>query len=238
MTSPAPRVVLVTGSSRGIGRQIAESMAARGDIVIGCSRSSEGVLEHERYQHQVLDVSDDSAVRAMIAGIAEAHRRLDLVINNAGMSSSQLGLLTSASAFSNIVEANLTGAFVVMREAIRVMKRVRFGRIVNFSSINVPLASVGGAAYNASKAALENLCITLSRECAGDDITINCLGLSLVHASGMVDRLSPDALAAKQAGLIKPALLDVSEIMHAIDFLAAPAARNVTGQKIYFGGVS
>jgi len=233
-----PRVVLVTGSSRGVGRSVAEALIEQGDFVFGCSRSGEPPFAHERYRHGSLDVTDEKAVRTMIAEITTAYGRIDITVNNAGVSSSRLGLLTSASDFTTVLQANLVGAFVVMRESMRVMKRAKFGRIINFSSINVPLASLGAAPYNASKAGLENLCITLSRECAADDITINCIGLSLVGNSGMVDSLSQSAISAKQEELIKPSLLEVGEIIHAINFFAAPEARNITGQTIYFGGVS
>ncbi len=174
----------------------------------------------------------------MLNAIVTTYGHLDVVINNAGVSSSRLALFTPASVFMSVLEANLLGAFIVMRESIRLMKRAKFGRIINFSSINVPLASVGGASYNASKAALENLSITLSRECASDDITINCIGLSLVSESGMVDGLSQEALAAKQQQLIKPSLLGIQDVLHAINFFASPHARSITGQTIYFGGVS
>ncbi|MEE1610165.1 SDR family NAD(P)-dependent oxidoreductase [Microvirga sp. CF3016] len=233
-----PRIVLVTGSSRGVGRGLVEALLAEGDYVYGCSRSGQQLIEHKRYRHVLLDVANEAAVRKMLNEIVTTHGRLDVVVNNAGVSSSRLGLLTPASDFMHVLEANLVGAFIVMRESIRLMKRTKFGRIINFSSINVPLASVGGASYNASKAALENLCITLSRECASDDITINCLGLSLVGESGMVDALPQEALAAKQQQLIKPALLSVRDVLHAVNFFASPNARNITGQTIYFGGVS
>jgi 3-oxoacyl-[acyl-carrier protein] reductase len=173
----------------------------------------------------------------MFSEIASEFARIDLVVNNAGLALSRLALLTSAAEFASVIRVNLVGAFIVSREAIRLMKRTRFGRIVNFSSINVPLASSGGAAYNAAKAGLENLAITLSRECAQDDITINSIGLSLVAGSGMVEGLNSVALAEKQSALIKPDLIEITEIIHAIEFFAAPDARNITGQTVYFGGV-
>jgi 3-oxoacyl-[acyl-carrier protein] reductase len=232
------RTVLVTGSSRGVGRSICDQLTERGDLVFGCSRSGENELVRKNYRHFVLDVCDEVAVRGMFAAIAATTPKLDLVINNAGVSTARLALVTSAAEFTEVVQSNLVGAFVVMREAIRMMKRVRFGRIVNFSSINVPLASVGASSYNASKAGLEKLGETLSRECATDDITINCIGLSLVAGSGMVEELSVGALVAKQQALTKASLLEIDEIIHAIDFFAAPVARNITGQTVYFGGIS
>jgi 3-oxoacyl-[acyl-carrier protein] reductase len=236
MTQPS-RVVIVTGSSRSVGLGVADSLLARGDIVIGCSRGPSAIT-HERYEHFSVDVTDEVAIREMYAQTAAKHGGIDLLVNNAGVSWSRLTMLTSAKDFQEVVRINLVGTFVVSREAIRLMKRKRFGRIVNFSSINVPLASVGGAPYNASKAGVENLAITLSRECAGDDITINSIGISLMQASHMVQGLAPAVLAAKQDALIKPALIGMSELMHVIEFFAAPEARNVTGQIVYFGGVS
>ena len=107
------------------------------------------------------------------------------------------------------------------------------------TSINVPMASVGGVAYNASKAGLDAMMRTLVNEIGpAEDITLNALGLSLVAQSGMVEGLSEAALVAKVSRLPKPALLEVAEIIHALDFLAAPEARNITGQTLYFGGVS
>ena len=135
------------------------------------------------------------------------------------------------------LETNLVGAFTVLRETIKHMMRAKRGRIVNISSINVPLGSVGGALYNASKAGLENLGHTLAREIGAADITVNTIGLSLVAGSGMAADLSDKALADKQAGLIRPDPITTEEIAHAIDFFASDAARNITNQIVYFGGV-
>src|ERR1700694_3983993 len=118
------KTILVTGASRGVGRAICERFVARGDVVFGCSRSSEGALVAENYRHFAVDVSDEAAVRAMFAAIAAKNPRIDLVVNNAGVSAARLALMTSAADFSAVIQANLVGAFVVMREAIRLMKRV------------------------------------------------------------------------------------------------------------------
>jgi 3-oxoacyl-[acyl-carrier protein] reductase len=232
----SPRTVLVTGSSRGIGRAIAGQLLERGDTVIGCARG-DCDLQHRGYRHFRVDIADDTAVRGMFSAITSEHGRLDLLINNAGVGLSRMALLTSSAEFASILQVNLLGTFIVAREAMRLMKRARFGRIINFSSINVPLASVGGAAYNATKAGLENLTVTLARECADDDITVNCIGLSLVAGTGMVDALDPKAIQAKQQALIKPSLIDVSDVLHAVEFFAAAEARNITAQTVYFGGV-
>jgi 3-oxoacyl-[acyl-carrier protein] reductase len=230
------RTALVTGSSRGLGRTVAEQLLNRGYSVVGCSRT-EVEFSHQSYRHYVADVTDEIAVRRMFHEMAVEKIYIDVLINNAGMSASSLALWTSPQTFADVINVNLVGAFIVTREAIRVMKARGFGRIINFSSINVPLSSVGGAPYNASKAGLENLSATLARECGADDITVNCVGLAVVADTGMADHLAASAINEKQMALMKPASVDIEQVMHVIEFFAAPEARNITAQTTYFGGL-
>jgi NAD(P)-dependent dehydrogenase (short-subunit alcohol dehydrogenase family) len=95
---------------------------------------------------------------------------------------------------------------------------------------------VGSSLYSASKAALQSLALTLSRESAKVDITINTIGLSVVDKTGMLASLSQKALTEKQSLLIKPNLLSIDEIIHAIDFFSSPYSKNICAQTLYFGG--
>jgi 3-oxoacyl-[acyl-carrier protein] reductase len=228
--------VMVTGSSRGLGRSIAEHFLSKGFQVIGCSRQQSD-LSHTNYKHFYLDVSRESDVKSMFKEAALWCAPIGLLINNAGISQSSLGVLTSGEVAAGILEANLLGNFLVTREALKIMQRKKFGRVINFSSINIPLQSVGSSLYNASKAGIDAMSKVLVRECGRADITINTLGLSLVENSGMLDGLTPKAIAEKQDGLVKPMTLNLSEIIHVIEFLTSPLAKNITGQTIYFGGV-
>lgn len=229
--------ILVTGASRGLGLQLARALAQRGDRVVGVSRGAAG-FEHEAYEHHSVDVSDEDAVRNFWHGLANSGRRISTLVNNAGISAAQPALLMKASDFNKVMRTNASGAFVMSREALRHMRRNRFGRIISMSSINVPLCSAGAVAYNASKAAVEALSRTLVNEIAAtEDITVNCLGISLVADSGMVDSLTKKAMADKTARLPRPELLSVEEILHAIDFLRGSHARNISGQTIYYGGI-
>jgi len=227
--------LLVTGSSRGLGKLLAESYLSMGITVFGCSRNDSTIV-HKNYQHFSLDITDEASIISMFKEIALHKVRLDLVINNAGLTQSSLGILTSAKTANDIIGTNILGTFLVTREALKLMQRQRYGRVVNFSSINVPQGSVGSSLYSASKAAIESMALTLSRESAKSDITINTIGLSLVDKSGMLDSLSPKAVAEKQSLLIKPGLLSVEEIIHAINFFASPLAKNICAELIYFGG--
>jgi 3-oxoacyl-[acyl-carrier protein] reductase len=228
--------VLITGTSRGLGKALAEKFLKEGLTVYGCSRQASSI-GHQNYKHFTVDVSDESAVVAMLKQIASLKVPVNLLINNAGLTQASLGILTRGVSAQDILNVNLLGNFFVSRETLKLMQRQRYGRIVNFSSINVPLGSVGSALYNASKAGVEAMARALTRECGNLDITINTLGLSLVANSGMLDSLSPKALAAKQEALPKPKALELEEIIHAINFFASPLARNVSCQTVYFGGL-
>lgn len=228
--------VLITGTSRGLGRALAERFLHAGLVVYGCSRQA-STIDHQDYRHFTVDVSDEPGVVSMIMQITALKVPVNLLINNAGLTQASLGILTRTESAQDILRTNLLGNFLVSRETLKLMQRQRYGRIVNFSSINVPLGSVGSALYNASKAGVEAMAKVLTRECGNVDITINTLGLSLVAGTGMLDALSPKALAAKQEALLKPKVLEVEEVMHAINFFASPLARNISCQTVYFGGV-
>jgi 3-oxoacyl-[acyl-carrier protein] reductase len=228
--------LLITGSSRGTGRMLSEKYLSMGKHVFGCSRGASSI-EHQNYRHFILDIADEASVVSMFNELSQLKVKLDLVINNAGITQASLGMLTSAKKANEIISVNILGTFLVTREALKLMHRQRYGRIVNFSSINVSLGSIGSSLYNASKAAIESMTETLSRENARVDITINTLGLSIANKAGMSDSLSPKALAEKQNYLIKPDLLDIEEIINAINFFASPLSKNITAQTIYFGGV-
>jgi 3-oxoacyl-[acyl-carrier protein] reductase len=228
--------VLITGSSQGLGLELVQRYIAMGYHVYGCSRHKTTFV-HERYSHFELDVADEVGVAAMFKMIAANKVRLDMVVNNAGVTQASLAILTKAVVAENIIRTNLMGSFLVSKEALKVMQRQRFGRIVNFSSINVPLGSVGSTLYNACKAGVDVMSKALTRECGSQDITINTLGLSLVSNTGMINALAPKAMEDKMASLVKRDMLSVDEILHALLFLQSPMARSISGQTIYFGGV-
>jgi 3-oxoacyl-[acyl-carrier protein] reductase len=173
----------------------------------------------------------------MFASIRQAKLVPRLLINNAALSQKSLAAFTNAQSAQELLGVNLFGAFLVSKEAIRVMQRHRFGRIVNLTSINVPLASVGSSLYNASKAGLDALGHSLAAECKNYDITVNSLGLSMVAHTGMAVALDAAAIEVKCAPLLKPKLLETAEIVAAINFFAASESKNITGQQLYFGGV-
>lgn len=230
------RGVLITGTSHGLGRVIAEKFLERGALVFGCSRGVCPII-HDNYQHFTLDIGNEIQVSQMFKNIKSTQIPLEVLINNAGILYSGIASFTSAAKFKEVIDVNLIGTFLITRETLKLMYRHKFGRIINFSSINVEAGWAGGSAYNASKAGVAAMSKSLTRECMGADITINTLGLSFAAKGGMMDDISPDILAQKQMELIKPDLLEVDEIIHAIDFFSSRLAKNISCQTMYFGGI-
>jgi 3-oxoacyl-[acyl-carrier protein] reductase len=228
--------VMITGTSRGLGLDLAKAYLAVGERVIGCSRGSTSI-EHANYRHYSVDVSDELSIAKMFADIRDSKLVPRLLVNNAALAQKSLTTFTSSQTAKEILEVNLLGTFLICRETLKLMQRHGFGRIVNLSSINVPLASVGSSLYNATKAGLDAMGHSLANECKTYDITVNSVGLSLVANTGMAESLNEAALAAKQKHLLKPKLLETPEILAAINFFASTEARNITGQLLYFGGV-
>jgi 3-oxoacyl-[acyl-carrier protein] reductase len=229
------KVVLITGTRKGIGRALVEHYVAKGCHVIGCSRSAfEG--EFPNYRHHCLDVCDESAVKRMFSEIRKRDGRLDVLINNAGVASMNHSLLTPIAAVNKIMETNFTGTFLFCREAARLMQLHRYGRIVNFATVAVPLKLEGEAVYAASKAAVISLTQILAREFADFGITVNAIGPTPIKTDLIrgVPSEKLDALIERQA--IKR-YGESRDVIQVIDFFVQPASDFVTGQVIFLGGV-
>jgi 3-oxoacyl-[acyl-carrier protein] reductase len=227
--------ILITGTSHGLGYALAQHYLDEGHSVYGCSRRNP-TLVHSNYKHFILDIRNPLDISAMFSDIKKMGHPVEILINNAGISQSSLTIATPDEVAINVIQTNLLGTYFVTRAALKEMLRSNYGRIINFSSINLPLGAVGSAIYNASKAGIEGLTSSLSREFNVADITINTIGLSLVSNSGMLKELSEKAALLKRGQLIKGEILNIQEIIHTIDFLSSPISRNITCQKIYFGG--
>ena len=229
-------VVLITGTRKGIGRYLAEHFVRKGALVEGCSRAApDWALEN--YTHHCLDVADEAQVRAMLSSIQQRHGRLDILINNAGVAAMNHALLTPAATLDQIMATNFRGTLLLCREGAKLMQRRRYGRIVNVSTVAVPLLLEGEAIYAASKSAVVTFSQILARELAEFGITCNVVAPAPMETD-LIRNVPPEKIDAIVNRLAIKRLGRFEDVANVIDFFVKPESGYVTGQVIYLGGIS
>jgi len=207
----------------------------KGHRVAGCSRSG-STITHPGYLHFTADVSDETAVKEIFRQIKKEWNTLHVLINNAGAAAMNHFLLTPVSTVEKLFNTNFTGTFLFSREAAKMMSKHKKGRIINFSTVAVPLRLKGEAVYAATKAAVVSLTETMAQELGEFGITVNAIGPTPVDTDLIktVPKNKIDALLQSQA--IKR-MGDVNDILNVVDFFIDPKSEFITGQVIYLGGV-
>ena len=229
-------IILITGDRKGIGRYLSEYYLEKGMTVIGCSRS-ETDLKHKNYEHFYLDVSDEKAVKKMILFVVEKYKKIDYLINNAGIASMNHSLLTPLSVVEKIFRTNVFGTFLFCREVAKIMSKNKFGRIINFSTVGVPFRLEGEAIYTASKAAIEMLTKILAKEFANMNITVNAVAPTPAETD-LIKNVPKDKI---QNILRKQAINRFSkyeDVLNVIEFFINNKSDMISGQTIYLGGIS
>ncbi len=229
---PDPRVVLVTGGNRGIGRAIAEAFVAQGDRVAVTTRSGgapDGALDVR------CDITDPAAVDAAFATIEAELGPVEVLVANAGVTADTLLLRMSEDDWSSVIDTNLTGSFRLAKRAAKGMLRLRRGRIIFISSVVGLLGSAGQVNYAASKAGLVGMARSLARELGSRSITANVVAPGFVDTD-MTAVLTDDQKAAIQAQVPLRRYAEPSEVASAVTWLAGDGAAYVTGAVIPVDG--
>src|SRR5881227_1161565 len=237
------KIVLVTGSSRGIGAQMIKAFGARGAQCVvnyvadaqGQNNSDAANVAKELNKPLVIecDVTQPQRVEAMMTQIQDRHGGLDILVNNSGIISDRTIKKMSLEDFESVIRVNLIGTFIVTQKAAAILRNG--GRIVNLSSVSGQMGLFGQANYSSSKAAIIALTKVSAREFARQDITVNAIAPGFIDI-GMGKGVPKEAIQnfIKQIPLRR--LGNVNEIVDAALFLASPMASYITGQVLNVNG--
>lgn len=230
------RVALVTGSTRGVGRMICEHFLEQGGAVIGFARG-DATFTHASYRHYRVDLCQPSAIQEAFLALRKEFSALHIMVNNAGALLSQHALIMPVAAVKNMIDTNLIAPFLVSREAAKLMKKGKFGRIINISSMAASLEPVGDSIYAACKAGLTTIGNVLAKELASFNITVNTLGITAI-ATDMLAQLPQDEIRSVIGSLPIPRFATPDDVLNVIDFFASERSSYITAQTLFLGGVN
>jgi 3-oxoacyl-[acyl-carrier protein] reductase len=234
------RVALVTGSTRGIGREIAMTMAMCGArvAVVGrdATRSSEAARTlGERARGYAADVSDTAQVTSLVETVERDFGSLDILVNNAGLTKDNIILRLKDDDWDAVLAANLRGAFASVRAAARGMMKRRWGRIINISSIVGLIGNKGQSNYAASKAGLIGFTKSVAKEFASRNILANVIAPGFIETD-MTSAMTAEARAAMSAQIPLERLGTPKDIAGVAAFLSSEHAAYITGQVFVVDG--
>ena len=237
------RVALVTGSSRGIGKEIARVIARAGAEVIVAARGLEGARatadeisgDGGRATAVAMDISDDESVVHTVDELKKAYDTIPLLVNNAGIVRDNLILRMKQHEWDDVIGTNLTGIYRLCRALVPSMVRARFGRIVNITSVVGRVGNPGQTNYAAAKAGVEGLTRSLARELSTRNITVNCVAPGFIDTD-MTRDLSEDAREKLLSQVPMGRLGTPKDVASAVLFLLGDGAAYVTGTTIDVNG--
>ncbi|NDJ26472.1 oxidoreductase [Campylobacter sp. MIT 12-8780] len=241
------KLILISGTRKGIGKFLSEYFLEQGFIVCGCSRGKASII-HANYRHFELDISDEKAVKAMLRAIKTEFKTIDILINNAGIAAMNHIFTTPLDTAKRVFDTNFFGTFLLCREVTKMMSLAQKDhlrqnatplafRIINFSTVAVGLRLEGEAVYAASKASVALFTQILAKEIAPFHISVNALAPTPVRTDLIknVPDHKLDELLEKQ--VIKR-FGTYEDVLHVIEFFMSEKSEFITGQVLYLGGVN
>lgn len=234
------QVALVTGASRGIGKEIALKLVGAGATVIGTATTDKGAAAISEYlgdngKGLALNVTDSDSISSVFKAIKETHGDIDILINNAGITRDNLMMRMKDDEWNDIIDTNLSSVFRLSKSVLRAMMKKRNGRIVNIGSVVGSTGNAGQANYCAAKAGLIGFTKALAKEIASRGITVNSVAPGFIDTD-MTKELTDEQKEGIFAQIPAARLGQPSEVASAVLFLASKEAAYITGETLHVNG--
>ncbi len=237
------KVAIVTGASRGIGFAIAEGLAKAGyNLAICATREATVNASADKLRALgaevlpvVVDVTDGEAVKTFVQSVAKHFGRLDVLVNNAGITKDGLAMRMKAEDWQAVIDTNLSSVFHASQAALKPMMKARFGRIINISSVVASSGNPGQLNYCASKGGVDAMTRSLAHEVGSRGITVNAVAPGFIKTD-MTEELGDDARVALEAKIPLGRMGSPEEIAASVLFLAGDGGSYITGQVLHVNG--
>jgi 3-oxoacyl-[acyl-carrier protein] reductase len=237
------KVALVTGASRGIGKAIAEQLAADGYTVVGTATSDSGADNISSYLKAVgndgcgmkLNVADDDSVAEVIKAVAAQYAAPLVLVNNAGITRDNILMRMKGDEWSDVIDTNLNALYRVSKACLRGMTKARWGRIVNITSVVGSMGNMGQSNYAATKAGAEGFSRALARELGSRSVTVNCIAPGFIDTD-MTRELTDDQRELMLGQIPLGRLGQPEEIAALVGFLCSDSAGYITGETMHING--